>query len=472
VATHKHDMENRADHPFVLSPSVMDLLLDAICVVDAAGHFVYVSGACEKIFGYTPIELIGTEMMDLVHPDDHEATLATSREVMLGTLTNHFENRYIRKDGSVAHIMWSANWSEDAQWRVAVAHDITERKHSEAMQAAVYAISEAAAGAANLPMLFRRIHNIIIGLLPSSAFSIALQDPQTGQTTYPYYANDQNADSVSASQDALALSAEVIQSGRPLLLKARSSETGRDGHSAIMDRKHDWLAVPLTTPEGTHGALVIQNRTGAPSYSDQDQQLLQYVSTQIAAAIQRSSILARLQFLSRYDQLTSLPNRLLLSDRIAMALARARREKGKAALLYLDLDKFKHVNDTHGHAIGDQLLQAVADRITRCVRESDTVSRIGGDEFVVLLETLDSPQQAHVIAEKIRNMLNQPFVLTDRQVPIIPSIGIALYPDDGHDEQSLLDLADSAMYGAKRSGGNQSKRTDSTSKLPQVKPQA
>ena len=154
-----------------------------------------------------------------------------------------------------------------------------------------------------------------------------------------------------------------------------------------------------------------------------------------------------------------------------MALARARREKGKAALLYLDLDKFKHVNDTHGHAIGDQLLQAVADRITRCVRESDTVSRIGGDEFVVLLETLDSPQQAHVIAEKIRNMLSQPIVLADRKVPIIPSIGIALYPDDGHDEQSLLDLADSAMYGAKRSGGNQSKRANSTSKLPQVKPQ-
>jgi diguanylate cyclase (GGDEF)-like protein/PAS domain S-box-containing protein len=432
----------------------MDLLLDAICVVDAAGRFVYISGACEKIFGYKPSELIGTEMMDLVHPDDRETTLATSREVMLGILTNHFENRYIRKDGSVAHIMWSANWPEDAQWRVAVAHDVTERKHNEAMQAAVYAISEAAAGAgaANLPTLFRRIHNIIIGLLPTSAFSIALHDPQTGQTTCPYYADDENADSMSASQDALSLSATVIRSGLPLLFKAQSSAAGPDNHVAIMDRKHDWLAVPLTTPEGIHGAVVIQNRAGAPAYSEQDQQLFHYISTQIAAAIQRSSILARLQFLSHYDQLTSLPNRLLLSDRIAMALARARREKGKAALLYLDMDKFKQVDDTHGHDVGDQLLQIVADRIIRCVRESDTVSRIGGDEFVVLLETLDSPQQAHVIAETIRNMLDQPIILANREMPVTSSIGIALYPDDGRDELRLLDLADSAMYKAKRNG--------------------
>lgn len=456
-------LERRAASGLVPSPAVLDLLLDAVCVVDAEGRFVYISGASERIFGYKPGELIGAQMMDLVHPDDHEATLATSREVMLGTLTNHFENRYVRKDGSIVHIMWSANWSEDDQWRVAVAHDITERKHTEAMQAAVYAISEAAAGAANLPTLFRSIHEIIGGLLPASLFCIALHDPQEGQTTFPYHADDENADSVSANPDTLILSTEVIRSGLPILLKAQSDP---DSPLGVRHRTLDWLAVPLTTPEGVHGALVIQNRPLAPSYSEKDQQLLHYISTQIAAAIQRASMHARLQFLSRYDQLTGLPNRLLLSDRITMALARARREQGKAALLYLDLDKFKQVNDTHGHAVGDQLLQVVADRITRCVRESDTVSRIGGDEFVILLETLEQPRQAHVIAEKIREMLNQPLILADRELAIIPSIGIALYPDDGHDEQRLLDLADSAMYQAKRNGGNRSQRTDGTGLMP------
>jgi diguanylate cyclase (GGDEF)-like protein/PAS domain S-box-containing protein len=448
------------DSHFPFSPAVMDLLLDAICVVDTAGRLVYISGACERIFGYLPHEMIGKAIIDLVHPDDHEATIAISREVMLGRLTNHFENRYIRKDGSLVHIMWSANWSEKDQLRVAVAHDITERKHTEAMQAALYAISEAASNAANLPVLFRRIHEIIAGLLPASVFCIALHDPQEGKTDFPYNADEGNQDSESVNADTLALCNAVIQGGQPIRLKAQSDSTITPNPLNIRDRSLDWLAVPLATTEGIHGALIIQNRVSAPAYTEKDQQLLHYISTQIATAIQRARMHERLEFLSRYDQLTKLPNRMLLSDRINMALARARREKGKAAVLYLDLDKFKLVNDTHGHAIGDQLLQVAADRITRCLRESDTVSRIGGDEFVILLETLDQPQQAHAIAEKIREALNAPLFFDELELIIIPSIGIALYPDDGDEEKRLVDLADSAMYQAKKSGGNRAHRID------------
>ncbi|WP_150278188.1 sensor domain-containing protein [Halopseudomonas salina] len=450
----------------------MDLLLDAICVVDAAGRLVYVSGACERIFGYQPQEMIGRAILDLVHPDDLDATVAIAREVMLGRLTNHFENRYIRKDGSVAHIMWSANWSEKDQLRVAVAHDITERKHTEAMQAAVYAISEAASNAANLPILFRNIHEIIGGLLPASVFCIALHNPQDGKTHFPYSADEKSPYSDSANADTLTLSNAVIRSGQPIRLEAKRGAAVISGTTQnVSDRSLDWLAVPLATIEGIHGALVIQNRRSAPAYSDKDQQLLHYISTQIAAAIHRASMRERLEYLSRYDQLTSLPNRALLSDRINTALARARREKGKAAVLYLDLDKFKLVNDTHGHAIGDQLLKAVADRVIRCVRESDTVSRIGGDEFVILLEALDQPQQAHVIADKIREALNLPLILAGLELIIIPSIGIALYPDDADEEKQLLDLADSAMYRAKRLGGNRAQRVaDSTPDSPTLDP--
>ncbi|GGD06639.1 diguanylate cyclase [Halopseudomonas salina] len=457
---------------FQLSPAVMDLLLDAICVVDAAGRLVYVSGACERIFGYQPQEMIGRAILDLVHPDDLDATVAIAREVMLGRLTNHFENRYIRKDGSVAHIMWSANWSEKDQLRVAVAHDITERKHTEAMQAAVYAISEAASNAANLPILFRNIHEIIGGLLPASVFCIALHNPQDGKTHFPYSADEKSPYSDSANADTLTLSNAVIRSGQPIRLEAKRGAAVISGTTQnVSDRSLDWLAVPLATIEGIHGALVIQNRRSAPAYSDKDQQLLHYISTQIAAAIHRASMRERLEYLSRYDQLTSLPNRALLSDRINTALARARREKGKAAVLYLDLDKFKLVNDTHGHAIGDQLLKAVADRVIRCVRESDTVSRIGGDEFVILLEALDQPQQAHVIADKIREALNLPLILAGLELIIIPSIGIALYPDDADEEKQLLDLADSAMYRAKRLGGNRAQRVaDSTPDSPTLDP--
>lgn len=124
-------------------------------------------------------------------------------------------------------------------------------------------------------------------------------------------------------------------------------------------------------------------------------------------------------------------------------------------MLYLDLDKFKEVNDTHGHAVGDLLLRELANRLGDCVRESDTVARLGGDEFVVLLHDIREPDQAGVVAEKIRRNLSRPFECDQLSLMIVPSIGVVLFPDHGADEKSLIIAADKAMYEAKRGGGNQ-----------------
>jgi diguanylate cyclase (GGDEF)-like protein len=157
----------------------------------------------------------------------------------------------------------------------------------------------------------------------------------------------------------------------------------------------------------------------------------------------------RLRHMAQYDQLTVLPNRGLLYDRLKVALATARREQGRFSLLYIDLDKFKQVNDTLGHAVGDLLLQKVAERLKHCVRESDTVARVGGDEFVVLLQHTSLPEQAALVAEKIRSELSHPISIDGHDLNIVPSIGIALYPDHGDGEQQLLKHADKAMYSAK-----------------------
>ena len=432
----------------------MDLLLDAICVVDAEGRFVYVSAASERIFGYTPAELIGTPMIDLVYPDDRDATLATAREVMTGQRKNHFENRYVRKDGQIVHIMWSANWSADEQLRVAVAHDITERKHDEAMQAAVYAISEAAYGAEDLGSLLGQIHQIVAALLPVSLFCVALEDQHQGNLSFPYHSDRHTPGCALASPSARAISAEIISSGRAVLL---TPDTTAEGPTSLPTRDRqslNWLGVPLLSQHTTFGALVIQNRGSIAGYSLKNKELLQFVSTQIATAIQRIQMQSRLQFMSHYDQLTGLPNRTLLYERMDRALLRARREQDLIALLYLDLDKFKEVNDSYGHGTGDLLLQAVADRLRQCVRASDTVSRIGGDEFVVLLEKVDQTGHALAVAEKIRAVLNQAFQLGKHSLMMIPSIGVAVYPEHGEDHQVLLEVADKAMYRAKRAGGN------------------
>jgi diguanylate cyclase (GGDEF)-like protein/PAS domain S-box-containing protein len=164
----------------------------------------------------------------------------------------------------------------------------------------------------------------------------------------------------------------------------------------------------------------------------------------------------RLQMLhlAEHDALTDLPNRLLLNDRLARAIALARRYGRRLAVLFLDCDRFKHINDTLGHAVGDQVLRSIAKRLTTCVRESDTVSRHGGDEFLILLSEVDHPEDAEAIGEKIVSSIAEPHLVAGHELQLTASVGIALYPEDGQDAESLIMRADTAMYHAKNTGRN------------------
>jgi diguanylate cyclase (GGDEF)-like protein len=164
----------------------------------------------------------------------------------------------------------------------------------------------------------------------------------------------------------------------------------------------------------------------------------------------RKNAEAHLNHLANHDALTGLPNRNLLNDRLLHAIAR--RRENMAAVLFLDLDRFKLINDSYGHDVGDELLRAVATRLTACLRDEDTVARLGGDEFVVLLEDLSGVDAAASIAGKLASRLAEPLVIGGRELPVSASIGIALYPRDGLDPQDLLKNADTAMYRAKEAG--------------------
>lgn len=160
----------------------------------------------------------------------------------------------------------------------------------------------------------------------------------------------------------------------------------------------------------------------------------------------------RIRHMAQHDTLTDLPNRAMLTDRLQQALSYAKRDKQRVALMFIDLDRFKPVNDTLGHVVGDWLLKQVAMRMRECVRDSDTVARVGGDEFVVLLRTIESPADAEMVAEKIRNSLNKPFDLAQQSLHISCSIGMVVYPDHAQTETDMMGYADIAMYQAKQSG--------------------
>jgi diguanylate cyclase (GGDEF)-like protein len=157
---------------------------------------------------------------------------------------------------------------------------------------------------------------------------------------------------------------------------------------------------------------------------------------------------------AQHDVVTNLPNRLLLNDRITQSIALARRQNRPIAVIFLDLDRFKYVNDSLGHAIGDKLLQSVSKRLLAGVRASDTVSRVGGDEFVILLSEITHPEDAATSAAKILLSLDASHSIEGQDVDIDGSIGISIYPDDGQDAEALIKSADMAMYHSKESGRN------------------
>ena len=158
----------------------------------------------------------------------------------------------------------------------------------------------------------------------------------------------------------------------------------------------------------------------------------------------------RLEHLAHYDHLTRIPNRYLLLDRVEHLIAQSERIKSNFALLYIDLDKFKTINDSKGHAFGDQVLIETALRLKQSIRNSDTVARIGGDEFVLLLENISNKNDVSVMTETIAKALSKEFIINDEKFEISCSIGVAIYPDDGTTTDTLLTTADVAMYKAKK----------------------
>lgn len=182
--------------------------------------------------------------------------------------------------------------------------------------------------------------------------------------------------------------------------------------------------------------------------------LVSSMSSHLGWVIKRKQLEETIQQMAYNDTLTSLPNRLQFKDRLCVALAGARRNNEKLAVMFLDLDRFKVINDTLGHAVGDRMLQGIAGRLRSCMRETDTVSRFGGDEFTIVLPKIGRAEDAAMIAKKIIEVVRQPLTIGSSELFITTSIGIALFPNDGEDVETLMKHADSAMYHAKESGRN------------------
>lgn len=437
-----------------LLANVIDLMVDAICVVDEAGHFLYASAAFERIFGYHPKEIIGRQMLDFVHPDDRDRTLGAVAHIVAGNDQLHFENRYLHRDGRVVHIMWSARWSPDHRFRVAVARDVTARKRAESMQAALYAISEVAHAAVDLATLCHRIDDIVAPLVSFGDLRVVVPRDERRRSDVGERAEDWSPGYRDTADPHDALARQVMLSGSQMAIDAESIHVTPVDEVPDGDRSIEWLGLPLRAHDHVIGALLFRRSTATARCTTAELALLHFASAQIGSAIERKNTEARLLHGAGHDPLTGLANRSLVLDRVTAALAFARRDGTDVWLLYMDIDSFKEVNDRLGHGVGDALLEELARRLRSCLRESDTVGRIGGDEFVVVLGKVKSPDDARSIAETIRLAACVRFELAGQSLSVSVSIGIARYPAHGHDYRHLLERADEAMYRSKKAGGN------------------
>jgi len=211
------------------------------------------------------------------------------------------------------------------------------------------------------------------------------------------------------------------------------------------------VSVPIRGEDGPFAVLTML-KTGEANFTDDEAEYVQAVGNIVSSAVQRHQAEARLAYLAQYDSITGLANRNLLRDRLDQAVALAARDGRQVAVLFADLDRFKLVNDTYGHQLGDALLAEVGARLHALVRASDTVARVSGDEFVVVLPDVEQADAAATVAQKVLVALGAPFRLGGREVSVNASVGVALYPADGSDADSLLKAADAALYRAKDLG--------------------
>lgn len=415
------DSETRFRHLFEKNTSVM------LIVEPASGTIVAANPSALAYYGHAAEQLVGAPigLLNTMTPD----AIAKERQLALHQRHNRVNFQHRLASGEVRDVEVYATPIEQSGKPLlfSIVHDVTERKRMELALArsehqyrtlidvspVPYALNDAAHNVVLLNAAFVQTFGYTIEDVPTLAdwWPKAYPEPQYRQ----WVAAKWQANLDKAAQDGTAFEAFEI------------TVHGKDG----TQRTAMASATQLSTEHDDLQLVVLYDITERKQQQDQ------------------------IMHMAQHDSLTGLANRALFNDRLQRALASARRDKTSLALMFIDLDKFKPVNDQFGHAVGDLLLQHVAQRMQACVRESDTLARVGGDEFVVVLRDVAGEPEALAVAEKIRASLAQPFVLNGHNLGIGCCVGVALYPQHGADDVALSLNADHAMYQAKERGRNQ-----------------
>lgn len=442
----------------------LTMAADAMLALDADCRVRIFNQGAERVFGYTGEEAIGTPMEHLM-PERHAARqraslLGAGRETFPTSPTEIYGRR---KDGSEfrAEATVSRLTGDDGLAFAVVIRDLSERRQADAELRLVQNIARISAQAADLQSAI----TVCLGQICAAgrwAFGQAWI-PNPGGTALlcsrAWHSRDHRVEHFRAASEALVLARGEGLPGRawaerrPQWVTSCSDPGFSRRAAAESSGFRTGAAFPVMVGEDVVAVLELFALERRPEDAHTIR-LLMTVSEQLAGVMQRTAAEEQLRYLAHHDPLTELPNRALFVDRLRRAIWEAKRHRRVVAVAFLDLDRFKTVNDSLSHRVGDQLLKAVSGRLCAVLREGDTVARLSGDEFALVLADMADSGDALPVIQKILDAFAQPFLIDDYELFASTSIGVTLWPDDDEDLEGLLRNADIAMYRAKEAGGN------------------
>lgn len=391
------------------------------------------------------------------------------RNQLLGVIDSEhsLKNFFTREHQRYVEILASVLASKIALEKniISLEESVKEKEASQNLSEVYFHISELTHNSQSEEEFYSELRQIIVDQVKTESFFVVLFDKQSQQYSFPYMHDERLGGrldiAVTFEEMQHSLIAKVIETQKPHIAD-RSELEIRLKDKALVDEKYpgskianSWLAVPFEVNPATYGAIALQSYNESIAFNENDLTFFSFIGQHVSVAIDRTIKDQKLQHQALHDQVTGLANRSLFMDRLEHAHSRAKRKTTpNLAILFIDFDNFKQINDSFGHAAGDQLLQIAAKRMQSQLRESDTLSRIGGDEFAILLEDLDNANFAVTIAQRVLDSVSQSIELSKQPVYSTVSIGIAFDDENSQTTHEMMKNADHAMYRAKRSGKN------------------
>jgi diguanylate cyclase (GGDEF)-like protein/PAS domain S-box-containing protein len=424
------------------------------------GRFPFANHALTVITGYTREELESLDLFALIHRSSHPSVRSRQEARLAGrAVPARYDLQITRKDGALRWLDCSDEIIEFEGHRAALgtAFDVTERRHAEMLERDRSRVVEMVATNQPLSDVLCELVEMVERQRPEMIASLLLL---RGGRLFQGAASRLPAEVTQAIVGGIPLGPAAGSCGtaawRREMVVCADIETDpiwSDYRALALDNglRAAWSVPIFSGAQEVLGTFALYYREPRTP-SAEDVALLDVASRLAAVAIEQRDLTDRLAHQAHHDALTGLPNRALFEDRLAMAVAHAHRQDRQLAVLFLDLDQFKVINDSLGHGLGDKLLQAVAERLQAAVREGDTVARQGGDEFILLLPWIAGAVDAAKVAQKVLETIRLPFRLEGHDLFVTTSIGVSLYPDDGDSVSALIKNSDSALYRAKERG--------------------